>query len=294
MELTLNIAIGATVIGFGMGMLTGIFGVGGGFLMTPALMIILNIHGPTAVGTDLAAIFTTSSLAMFKRRGSGTVDVKLGLTIAVGSILGVLVGSHFLELLKDAPKLLILGREQDTVQYCLLCMFLVLLAWIAGYMTFDYKRNCGKALDQRVGFFARFKIPPYLHFSSLEQPRLSVVALPILGTFVGILTGLMGIGGGVLLFPALVYLVGQRENKAVGTSLLLVWISSLVGVVRKSQAGDVSLLLFIFLLTGGLIGTFLGTRIGLKLAGPKIRLYFIYVVIAGILMVGYKLYVMTF
>ena len=294
MELSLNIAIGATIIGWVVGMLTGIFGVGGGFLMTPALMIILNIHGPTAVGTDLAAILANSSFSMLKRRGSGTVDVKLGLTIATGSILGVLVGSYFLELLKDAPKLLIFGREQETVQYCLLCMFLVLLAGIAGYMTFDYKRNFGKALDKQVGFFARFKIPPYLHFSSLEQPRLSVVTLPILGFFVGILTGLMGIGGGVLLLPALIYLVGQRANKAVGTSLLLVWISSLVGVIRKSEAGEVSLLLFVFLLVGGLAGILLGTKIGLKLAGHKIRLYFVYVVIAAVLMIGYKLYVMTF
>jgi uncharacterized membrane protein YfcA len=85
MELSLNIAIGATVIGLVVGMLTGIFGVGGGFLMTPALMIILNIRGPTAVGTDLATILATSSFGMFKRRGSGTVDVKLGLTIATGS-----------------------------------------------------------------------------------------------------------------------------------------------------------------------------------------------------------------
>ena len=262
--------------------------------MTPALMIILNIHGPTAVGTDLAAILATSSFGILRRRGSGTIDVKLGLTIAVGSILGVLVGSHFLELLKDAPKLIILGREQETVQYCLLCMFLVLLVWIAGYMSFDYKRNCGKTLDKRVGFFAIFKIPPYLHFSSLEQPRLSVVTLPILGFFVGILTGLMGIGGGVLLLPALIYLVGQPANKAVGTSLLLVWISSLIAVIRKSSAGEINLLLLAFLIVGGIAGTFLGTKIGLKLAGPKIRLYFVYVVIAAVLMVGYKLYVMTF
>ncbi|MHC4457015.1 MAG: sulfite exporter TauE/SafE family protein [Planctomycetota bacterium] len=294
MELTLNIAIGATGIGLVVGMLTGIFGVGGGFLMTPALMIILNIHGPTAVGTDLATILATSSLGMFKRRGTDTVDVKLALTIATGSVLGVLTGSHFLKLLKDAPKLLILGTEQDTVQYSLLCMFLVLLVWIAGYMAFDYKRNFGKALDKRVGYFARFKIPPYSHFPSLEQPQLSVVTLPILGFFVGILTGLMGIGGGVLLLPALIYLVGQPANKAVGTSLLLVWISSLVAVIRKSTAGEVSLLLLVFLLLGGLTGTFFGTKIGLKLAGHKIRLYFVYVVIAATMMTAYKLYVLTF
>jgi uncharacterized membrane protein YfcA len=231
---------------------------------------------------------------MLKRRGTDTVDVKLAITIATGSVLGVLTGSHFLKLLKDAPKLLILGTEQDTVQYSLLCMFLVLLAWIAGYMAFDYKRNFGKALDKRVGYFARFKIPPYLHFSSLEQPQLSVVTLPILGFFVGILTGLMGIGGGVLLLPALIYLVGQSPNKAVGTSLLLVWISSLVAVIRKSGAGEVSLLLLVFLLLGGLTGTFFGTKIGLKLAGHKIRLYFVYVVIAATMMTAYKLYVLTF
>ena len=148
MDISLSISIGAAVIGLVIGSLTGLFGVGGGFLMTPALMIILNIPGPIAVGTDLATILATSSFGMFRRRGTGTVDVKLGLTIAAGSILGVLVGSHFLELLKDAPKLIIFGKEQNTVQYCLLWMFLVLLTLIAGYMVFDYKRNSKRVLDK--------------------------------------------------------------------------------------------------------------------------------------------------
>jgi len=294
MDFSLNIAIGATIIGLVVGMLTGIFGVGGGFLMTPALMIILNIHGPTAVGTDLTVILANSSLGMLKRRGSGTIDVKLGLTIATGSVFGVLAGSHFLELLENAPKLIIFGKEQETVQYSLLCMFLVLLACIAGYMSFDYKLNSGKTIDKRTGLLAAIKIPPYLYFPSLNQPQLSILMLFILGFGVGILTGLMGVGGGIVLLPALVYLVGQQTNKAVGTSLLLVWISSLVAVIRKTSAGQVSLLLLLFLLVGGLTGTLLGTKIGLKLTGHKIRQYFIYVVIAAILMVGYKLCVMTF
>ena len=294
MDFSLNIAIGATIIGLVVGMLTGIFGVGGGFLMTPALMIFLNIHGPTAVGTDLTVILANSSFGMLHRRGSGTIDVKLGLTIATGSVLGVLAGSHFLELLEDAPKLIIFGKEQETVQYSLLCMFLVLLVWIAGYMSFDYKRSRGKARENRVGCFARFKVPPYLHFSSLEQPQLSVLMLLILGFCVGMLTGLMGVGGGILLLPVLVYLVGQQTSKAVGTSLLFVWVSSLIAVIRKTSVGHVNLVLLLFLLVGGLTGTVLGTKIGLKLSGPKIRLYFVCVVITAILLVGYKLCVMTF
>jgi len=294
MDLSLNIAIGATIIGLVVGMLTGIFGVGGGFLMTPALMIILGVSGPVAVGTDLTVILANSSLGMLERIKSGTIDVKLALTIAIGSIWGVLTGSYFLELLEDAPKLIILGKEQDTAQYFLLCMFVALLTWIAGYMVFDYRRNRGEARHNRVGFFAGFKVPPYLHFSSLDQPRLSVVTLLVLGFLVGVLTGLMGIGGGVFLLPALMYFVGQPAKKAVGTSLLLVWISSLVAVIRKTSVGHVSGPLLLFLLAGGLTGTFLGTKIGLKLTGPKIRLYFVYIVIAAILMVGCKLYVMTF
>jgi len=161
-------------------------------------------------------------------------------------------------------------------------------------MAFDYKRNKGKARTRRIGLLSKIKLPPYIHYSSLEEPRLSVVMLLSMGIFIGILTGIMGIGGGVLLLPALIYFVGQRSSRAAGTSLMLVWISSLVAVILKSEAGDVSLKLFAFLMCGGLLGVLIGTKIGLKLAGRKIRLYFVYVVVAAILLVGYKLYVITF
>jgi len=294
MESSLNIAIGAMITGVVVGVLTGIFGVGGGFLMTPALMIFLNIPGPVAVGTGLAVILANSSLAMLKRRHSGAIDVKLGLTIATGGIFGVLAGSYFLELLEDAPKLIILGKEQETVQYCLLCMFLVLLVWIAGYMLFDDKHDGGGTIDKRTGFLSAIKIPPYFYFPSLRKSRVSVVMLLTLGFCIGVLTGLMGIGGAVLLLPALVYLVGQQTDKAVATSLVFIWLSSLAAVIRKSGVGHISLLLLLFLVIGGMAGTLLGIKIGLKLPGSKIRLYFVYVVIATILMIGYKLGVMTF
>ena len=104
----------------------------------------------------------------------------------------------------------------------------------------------------------------------------------------------MGVGGGIMMLPSLIYLVGQRTGKAAGTSLLLVWVSSLVAVVRKGVAGQLSLYLFLALLAGGIAGTFVGTKIGLKLSGPNIRFYFVYVVIAAIGLIGYKLYMLTF
>lgn len=299
---------GGFVLALAVGVLTGIFGVGGGFLITPALMVILRVPGPVAVATGLAMFLFTSSFGIIKRRGSGTVDVKMALTISAGAVAGVLIGSAMLEWLEVIDNIVILGREQDPVQFVLLLMFLVLLGTIAGYLHYDLRRNGGQGPEKRVGVFAKWAIGPCWHFNSLEEPRMSVFMLVGLGLFVGFLTGMLGIGGGVILLPTLVYLVGQRTSRAAGTSLLLVWISSLVAVVRKSGilslvfsdnggddagigaiSGDISVGLWGAMVVGGLIGTFFGTKIGLKLAGPKIRKYFVYVVISAVVMVGYKI-----
>ena len=293
MELTLSIVIGGITIGLAAGMLTGIFGLGGGFLMAPALMIILKVPADVAIGTNLAAKFVNSSFGMLKRRGKQTIDVKLGLTIAAGSVVGALFGDHLLQLLKHAPQMMILGKEQDPAEYALLCMYLPLLAYIAAYVLFEYKQTSGKALGRRIGLLSRCNIPPYANYTSLDDPRMSVTMLMIVGFCIGTLTGLMGVSG-VLMLPALIYIIGQHAPKAAGTNLMLVLILSLVAVIPKSISGQVDLMLFIMLIIGGLTGTYFGTKIGLKLTGPKIRLYFVYVVIAGAVIVAYKLYQLTF
>lgn len=294
MDFTFIQLAGSAILGLIVGLLTGIFGVGGGFLMTPSLMILLSIPGPLAVGTDLLSNFCNATVALHGRKGSGTVDSKLAVIIASGSIIGVLIGSQLLDYLKDLPRLMVLGKEQDPVQFTLLVMFFLLLLWIACFLYWDYHRNGGKAPKKRIGSLHYIKLPPYMHFSSLEEPKLSVALLVVLGFVVGLLTGLMGIGGGVVLLPALIYLVGQRTVKAAGTSLLLVWISSLVAVGRKMGAGDVSFVLFVPIIAGRLIGTHFGTKIGLRLHGPKIRLYFVFVVLVVVALVAFKLYRLCF
>lgn len=293
MEQTLLTLAGSFVIALNVGLLTGIFGVGGGFLLTPALMILLGIPGPMAVGTGLATILTTSSYGMLKRRGTGTVAPKIALPIAAGSLLGVAVGSTLLEYFKQLPPLLMNGREVVAVQYILLWIFLVILSGISGFMVFDVRQPTSSGSHARVGLLASVNIPPYGHFPSLDQPRLSLFALGILGLLIGTAIGLMGIGGGVIMLPALIYLVGQRTTKAAGTSLLLVWISSLMGVFIHLRNGNVDAWLWAALTAGGLVGTFWGTRIGLQMAGARLRRYFVYVILAAILLVGYKLVRLT-
>ena len=293
-DLTLLTCLGATIISLFVGFLTGIFGVGGGFLLTPALMCMLPMPANVAVGTSLTVIFVNSSFGMFKRRGSNSVDIKLGLTLAAGTVIGVIIGLSIMELLKTAPPLSVFGTEQVAAQYILMCLFLLLLVGLVIFLSFDLYRNGNKNLSKRIGLFARFKVGPFMHFTSLEEPRLSAAAVVALGVAIGILTALLGIGGGVVVLPGLIYLIGQRAVKAAGTSLLVIWIASLVAGTGHLVQGNVELTLIIYMLAGGIIGTGLGTHIGLKLKGPKIRLYFVYVVIAAAVMVAVKLYAITF
>ena len=287
-------APGGFLIALLVGLLTGMFGIGGGFLLTPALIVLLGTPGPTAVGTGMATVLATSSFAILKRGGTGTIDVRLAVTIAAGGILGIGIGLHFLETLKHSAPLVINGRELETVDYVLMCAFAVLLLSIAGHLCLDHFRTRGQSPRQRVGLLAAVKVPPYSCYQSLEQPCLSVISLILLGVGVGVLTGLMGVGGGIILLPALIYLVGQRAAKAAGTSLLIVWVSSLIAVVLNTKYGNVNLPLWAVMTAGGLIGVSLGTKIGLKAEEVKLRVYFIYVVLGALGLVCYKVVDLTF
>jgi uncharacterized membrane protein YfcA len=293
-DFTLVTYLGGSAIALFVGLLTGIFGVGGGFLLTPALMVLLSVPGPIAVGTGLAFILVNSTYAIFRRRHSKTIDVKLGLTTAAGGIAGVFIGLLLMKALKTMPPLKILGREQVAVQYILLCLFLLLLAFITIIMVLDLYKSGGNRPDKRIGLFSRIKLAPYAHFDSLDYPKLSILPILVLGYIIGILTALLGVGGGVVMLPALVYLVGQHTAKAAGTSLLLVWVSSAAGITGHLVMGNIKPLLLLGMLICGIIGTNMGTHIGLRLPGSKIRSYFVYVVILAIAMVAFKLYVITF
>jgi uncharacterized membrane protein YfcA len=196
--------------------------------------------------------------------------------------------------LQTVPPLVFLGRRHNTLEYLVMLVFLVVLLWIGLFMYLDLRQNAGQVPSKRVGWFARLKWGPSLSFPSLEEPRIAAIPLLLAGMLIGILTGLIGIGGGVIWLPTLVYLVGQRALKAAGTSLLLAAISSFFGGGLNVIYGNVSIWLGGGMLIGGAAGTLYGTRLGLKLTGPRLRFGFIFVVLAAIILIGAKLVVMTF
>ena len=276
------------------GLLTGIFGVGGGFLMTPALIILVAIPGPVAVGTGLVNFFANSSLGIIKRRGSNTIAPKIAMIVGGGSILGVMLGSWILESLDDLPPVTLMGREQPTLELVLMLVFLILLTGIAIFMYWDVKYAARLRNDDepQIGLLARIKLPPYGQFVMLDDPHMSISALFLFGIAGGILTGLLGIGGGVIMLPALIYLVGLHTQKAAGTSLLLVWIASFAGAVSNLFIGNVHWILLAILLAGGMLGTWLGTHIALHINSHKTRKYFILVLVMAILLVAGRIIAM--
>ena len=173
------------------------------------------------------------------------------------------------------------------MDYYLLWVFLILLTLIAGWLLYDCSRP--EKPGPRVGLFARIKIPPYTEFSSLDEPRLSIPVVAYFGLVLGFLTGLLGIGGGVIMLPALVYLIGMRTHCAVATSLLMVWLSAVLAAITHAIAGNTDVLLVLPLLIGGTIGLQVGANISNRLGGAQLRRYFGLVVVAAVALVAARL-----
>ena len=294
MDLSIVQILVSGVIALLVGLLTGVFGVGGGFLMTPALIILVAIPGPMAVGTGLVNFCANSTLGIIKRRGSGTVAPKIALLVGIGSMVGVMIGSWILESLNKLPPITLMGREQSPLELVLMVVFLLLLTGIAIFMYWDvrYAARLRNDDEPQVGLLARVKLPPYGHFQILDEPRLSITALFLFGVLGGILTGLLGIGGGVIMLPALIYLVGLHTHKAAGTSLLLVWIASFAGAVNNLFIGNVHWILLLILLAGGMLGTWIGTHIAMHISSHNTRKYFIFVLLLAILLVAGRIIAM--
>ncbi len=276
--------MGALAIGIGIGIVTGLFGVGGGFLITPLLNIVLGVPMPVAVGTGAVQILGVSTSGLFCRRHESLTDYKMALVLFGGNIAGVQLGATTLEWLSTLGHLTFGDQQIVAVEFVLLCVFTVVLGGITAFLLYDTSR-INASPEKRVGLFARIKIPPYTDFTTLEEPRLSLVVMSYFGLALGFLTGLLGIGGGVLMMPALIYLVGMRTHKAAATSLAIIWSSSFVATITHATLGNADLLLAIPLFVGGSAGLQLGTRLYSRLQGTQLRRYFAFVSLAATILV---------
>ena len=274
MSLNLFVILG---LGAGIGMVSGIFGVGGGFLLTP-LLIQIGIPPPVAVATSanqVAGSSLTGCLTHWQRKN---VDVKMGLILLVGGLLGSSLGVLVFRLLRQ------LGQADFTISVC----YILLLGGLGSMMLVEGLQTLLKRRKTPASAAVRgARRHSWIHRLPLKtrfyRSRLYISALlPAgVGFFVGLLSAIMGVGGGFIIVPAMIYLIGMPTGVVIGTSLFQVmFVSANVTFMQAVGNHTVDVILALLLLVGGAVGATLGARIGAKLQGEQIRILLALVILA--------------
>jgi hypothetical protein len=279
--------LGAFALSLAIGILAGLFGVGGGFLLTPLLNIVLGLPMPLVAGTGSLQILSVSTSGLYARRHEKRTDFKMALMLFGGNMAGAQLGVATLRWLSSLGTLTMRGQQVTVVDFAVLWVFLILLVLIALWMWWDTSRTTCE--EPTSGLFARLPLPPLTRFDSLDGGRLSIIVMSYFGLALGFMAGLLGVGGGVIMVPGLIYLVGMRTHRATATSMAMVWLTSFAAIISHALAGNINLTLAIPLLVGGSLGVQVGVALSGKLGGRHIRRYFTFVVLAAVLLVAGRL-----
>jgi uncharacterized membrane protein YfcA len=254
-------------MGAGVGFLSGMFGVGGGFLLTP-LLIFYGIPSGIAVATTsshLTASSLSGAIAQWRRRA---IDFKMALVMLVGGLCGTALGVTLLGLLHRA------GQSDLVISL----LYVVMLGAVGGMMLNESARlllaereGASPPARRRGGHAWIHGLPFKLRF---RQSRLYISAIPplALGFLVGILSALMGVGGGFIIVPAMIYVLRMPTNVVMGTSLVpIVVVTAATTILQSVQNFTVDIMLALVLIVGGTVGAQLGVRIGSRLKAEQLR-----------------------
>lgn len=267
-EISVNIFL-ILGMGAGVGLLSGIFGVGGGFLMTP-LLIFIGVPAAVAVGTQANQIVASSVSGVLAHWRRGNVDIKMGIVLLIGGIAGSTLGVWLFKILQS------LGQIDLVIKLC----YVVFLGTIGGLMMVESLRAMlrTRRAAKSSGPKRRLHEHNWLHGLPFKmrfrRSKLYISALlPLLiGFFVGILSAIMGVGGGFVMVPAMIYLLGMPTSVMVGTSLFqIIFVTANATFFQAYLNQTVDVVLALLLLIGGVIGAQFGTRIGAKLRGEQVR-----------------------
>jgi hypothetical protein len=272
-------------IGGAVGFLSGLFGVGGGFLLTP-LLIFAGVPSPVAIASvtpQVAASSTSGALSYYRRNA---IDLHLALYLILSSTIGSMIGVTIFSLLRSAGQL----------DLFISVAYLLLLGFLGSLMLIEAVRTI---VRRRRGMMVREKLPSqhtWMHGLPLrirfKKSRLYISVLPVLGIglFVGVIGALLGIGGGFILVPALVYLLRVPGNVVIGTSLLqVVAMMCVTTILQALTSQSVDVLLAFCLMVGGTVGAQFGASAGKYLRGDQLRALLALLVLAVAIRFGLAL-----
>jgi len=253
------------------GLLSGIFGVGGGFLMTP-LLIMFGIPPTVAIATDSNQIVGASTSGTLAHYRLGNVDIKMGIFLLIGGTLGGYIGVHIIKIL----------RALGNADFLINITYVIMLGIVGSYMFIESLQSIRKAKEKineepvvhKESSYARLlnTLPFQMEFEKSGVKMSAIVPL-ILGTFVGILAAIMGVGGGFIMVPVMVYLLRMPMHVVVGTSLFQILFTCInVTIMQAYTNHTVDFVLALVLLLGSTIGAQFGSRISKMLKRDQLKI----------------------
>ena len=250
------------------GLLSGIFGVGGGFLMTP-LLIMVGIPPTVAAASDSNQIVGASTSGTLAHYRLGNVDFKMGILLLIGGVAGGTLGVQIIKIL----------RELGNADFLIKITYVLMLGFVGIYMFIESlqamrKKEAQEAAPKKESKYAQLvkKLPWQTYFDK-SGVELSILMPLILGTFVGILAAIMGVGGGFIMVPVMVYLLRMPMHVVVGTSLFQILFTCVnVTIMQAHTNHTVDFILALILLLGSTLGAQFGAMISKKLKGDQLKI----------------------
>ena len=281
-EVSVNIFL---LIGLGglVGILSGLFGVGGGFLMTP-LLFFIGIPPAIAVATEANQIVASSfsgALAHLRRKA---VDLKMGWILVSGGLIGSGIGVQIFKVLRD------LGQVELLVTVCYVFFLGIigsLMLWESVRALIRSNNNSHPIKIKRHNWVHRLPLKIRFRTSNLY---ISCIPPFIIGALVGFLAAIMGVGGGFILVPVMIYIIGMPTKVVIGTSLFqIIFVTGFTTLLHSTQNYSVDALLALILLIGGVVGAQIGTRLGVYLKAEQLRILLAILVLAVCIKLGLEL-----
>ena len=276
-------------LGGAVGLLSGIFGVGGGFLMTP-LLIMMGIPPTVAAASDSNQIVGASTSGTLAHLRLGNVDVKMGILLLLGGVLGGTVGVEIIKVL----------RQMGNADFLINVTYVLMLGLVGGYMFIESLQSMRKAKAPRkdepvkpakssAGAKLVSSLPWQMDFKR-SGVRMSPILPLFLGGLVGVLSAIMGVGGGFIMVPVMVYMLRMPMHVVVGTSLFQILFTCInVTVMQSVSNHTVDFVLALLLLVGSALGAQVGAKIGKKLHGDQLKILLASLVLVVMFKILYEL-----
>ncbi len=281
-EIQVNLLV-ILFFGFIVGFMSGLFGVGGGFLMTP-LLIFMGIPPATAVGTESVQILGSSVSGAMAHGLKKNIDYEIGGFLLIGGVFGSTLGVILFNFFK----------ESGNIDLIIKFLYILFLATIGGLMLIE--STISLVAEKKTGTVVRKKERNFLDLLPMKlkfrQSRIYIsILLPIsVGIFVGFLSAFMGVGGGFVMVPAMIYIFRMGTVLAIGTSLFqIVFVTLNVSILHATFNFSVDLILAIFLLIGGVIGAQYGSKFTSRFKGEQIRVLLAIIVLGVCTKMGIEL-----